>query len=186
MEKPIEFGEYQGYKNFASWSVIYWIRQQSRETQLHYRTRARTYSHKTFQKDMISAFEAFLSGWSSPDSVEGSIVRDLFACGMRAIEWDLVYDLLRGKEIKWIPNVLTAAATKMLSQASWQDVVANTEFDIEANNKLRDWTRGQVEIWVNNLTARQNKTALSTFIMKLYEVVLPSIDWEAVVNELKK
>jgi hypothetical protein len=186
MEKPVEFAEYQGYKNFATWSVIYWIRQQGRETQLQYQRLARTFSHRTFQKDMISAFESFLKGWCPPDSMEASMVRDLLSCGMRAIEWDLVYDLLRGMEIKWVPNLLTVAAIKMISQASWQDVVDNVEFDIEANSRLRDWTRGQIEIWINNVTARQNNAPLSIFAVKIYEVVLLSIDWEEIVKDLRK
>ena len=113
-------------------------------------------------------------------------MRDFLLCGLRAIEWDLVYDLLRGKAIKWIPNLLTTAATEMIKQAPWQDVVDGIEFDIEANNRLRDWTYGQIDIWINNVTARQHKTPLSIFAVNIYEVVLSSVDWKAVVEELKK
>ena len=186
MDKPVKFGEYQGCKNFATWSVAFWIRQQSQETRLHYQQLARSYAYTTFQKDMVSAFESFIKGWLAPDSMEANIVRDFLSCGIRAVEWDLVCDLLRGKEIKWIPNLLTVAATKMINQAPWQDVIDNVEFDIEANNRLRGWTHGQIDLWVNNLTARQNQTALSIFAVKIYEVVLSSVDWKAVVEELKK
>lgn len=186
MNKPVKFGEYQGCKNFATWSVGHWIGQQDREMQIHYRRLARVFSHTTFQKDMVSAFEAFLKGWVSPENMEGNIVRDFLLCGLRAIEWDLVYDLLRGKAIKWVPNLLTTAATEMLKQAPWQDVVDGVEFDIEANNRLRDWMHGQIDIWINNVTARQHKTPLSIFAVNIYEVVLSSVDWKAVVEDLKK
>jgi hypothetical protein len=186
VEKPVEFGEYQGYKNFASWSVVYWIRQQSPESQQHYRTLAKTFAHTTFQKDMTGALGSFLKGWGPLDGMEANMVRDLLACGIRAIEWDLVYDLLQGKEIKWVPNQLTVAATTMISQAPWRDVLENVEFDLEANSRLRDWTRGQVDIWINNVTARYSQTPLSIFVLKTYEVVLSSVNWEQVVKELKK
>ena len=182
--KPVQFGNYQGWKNFPTWCVYNQISKEDPERQQHYHKKGRSFSVRTFQSDMVSAFESFLKGWTAPGSLEGRIVADWLFCGVGVIEWDHVYDLLRGKEIKWVPNELTLAAVTLIEQSPWGDVVSDVKYDLEANNRLRNWTYVEINLWRNNVTARV-PSALSDFARKIYETVLQAIDWESIVLYLK-
>jgi len=177
----MHFDEYNGWPNYATWNAYTWL--------TSYQETANQFEQIAYQYQVQPALTALLiDGIQRGFTHEAyhGIVTDWLRSGIRWVEWSLVYDLLRGEPNGCVPNELSVAAYDAIRQGNWYDLVAQAQYQSEADSMLQDWMDEQITTWIESLDARRHTTSLlNGFALVTLQVYLNSVDWDRLTRALK-
>jgi hypothetical protein len=171
-----EFAPYEGAPNHPTWAICVEINN-DQDAQKKYRAYADQGEVYTHLAPLLK--EAFAKNMNS-GSIYASIVRSWLMNATRRVQWSLVYDKLDGTPSAISPDGFVMLAYQMMKQAPWQDITKNAEYRVNADQMLREWTDIQIDMWINNPSARRNKTPITEFATKSFEIYFAVVDWEYV------
>jgi hypothetical protein len=176
-----EFAPYEGAPNNPTWAICVEIdnNQDAKKKYRAYADQGGVYTHLApLLKD------AFTKNMNS-GSVYASIVRSWLMNATRRVQWSLVYDKIDGTISTRGPDGFALLAYEMIKQAPWQDIIKGAEYRIEADQMLQEWTNIQLDMWMNNPSARKNKTPITEFVTKSFEIYFAVVDWEYINKKFK-
>jgi hypothetical protein len=177
------FNEYNGWPNFPTWDCYTQVTSYYEEytDTLHLLNSGE--SAKSVIEDRIKEWKE--NGYGFESTV--GMITDWMMNAVRKVDWAWVQNRLTGdKEINREQNELSPLALELLRHSNaWEDLV-KTEFKVEGDKKLQDWTEDQLLTWIQSSDARvYTTTPLALFANKIIELYLGAIDWQEVEKGIK-
>jgi len=180
MTNSVEFKEYDNAPNYPTWVVGVEINNEQEAQHLYrkYADEGGIYAH--IAPKIKHAFENGIGD----SSIYAGIVKSWLTNSVGRIEWSQVYDMLRQRKPKREPDGFTMLMYNLMRNAPWQDIVKEAEFDIDADRMLREWMDIQMYMWIENSSARRNKTPFSEFCRVSFDLYFAMVDWDYINNNL--
>jgi hypothetical protein len=170
----IEFPEYNGWSNYATWAAYTHITDNNLQ--------------EVFVKQGVQEWLTLkLKGFFSiiyKDHFRELLMQDLLTLAIQFVEWPLVMLALEGKILYKELSNLDEATIAYLEVGLWQNIIAGREQ--REDEALKIWVRDSIITWVESADARSHATSpLSLLVKKYFAIVIESVDWEQLTNKLK-
>ena len=186
--KPVEFGEYQGKRNFPTWN-IFAVMTSYYDTYDMLRRMASQPSggRGAVRRAILGTVEHWKIGKPTPHAEAARVLAQGFLVnGVRRVEWTPVYDTLRGErtEIGEVDQ-LTALTHELLAETDWKSIVEGAEYLTQADDMLRSWVEDQCLTWVASPDARKHTGSVGRFANTVLDIYFQAVDWQNVTDGLR-
>jgi len=188
-QQPLEFGEYNGWVNFPTWSVFTVMSSfdEPRE-QLEYMASHQPGGRGNVRRAILGSVENWKNNRPAYYAeATPMLVTEFVLNAVRRVEWTPVYETLRG-EREALPedaNPLTILAYQLLSQTDWQSVVKEAPTLTDADTQLMGWLEDQCRTWIGSPEARAHSGSVGRFANTVLDIYFSVVDWQKVTNAFK-
>lgn len=186
MTRPVEFTEYNGWKNYATWAAFTYITGSDRLRPL-YSELARK---DKVREHLTLKMEGFFSIVYRDRSRE-ILMQDWITCATQWIDWPGVLHMLRGRHAALVleqePTNLDMVAVAYFETIPgiWQTIVSGAKGG--EDQALKDWVTDGIITWIESPDARAHASSpVSLFIKSCFDIVIGSIDWDRLTEALKE
>ncbi len=187
-QSSLEFGEYNGWVNFPTWSV-FTVMTSYEETYeaLHRMSLQQPGGMGNVRRAVLGSVEHWKNDQPTPYAHAARILaQDFLMNGVRRVDWTQVSDTLQGerKELGET-NELTTVAYNALAGISWNSIIEDAQYLTDADTMLRDWLQDQCITWVLSPDARAHTGSVGKFADTVLDIYFQAVQWNKVTAALR-